>query len=666
MRVLYPKLLVPTPSWRGRVFAFACLSTVAATFTLAPAVPRAEIVDLRAGTRTSLYGGGFGQGTTDGDFYGWAMAFGDVDGDGFTDFVSSSANAEGPSDEQDHEYDVYLIFGRPHAELDSVYAVDTPGGADIVFYKGGFALACADLDNDGYDDLMLAEEELFVLFGRPRHEFRTVYNFNGDSAAYTPPDIRVIGSSKLGGGVIGLLNLQFDLVARSLVSGDINNDGFADVVFGNHVACDPPGTCVNGAAYIIFGRPRPTFPPVIDVDYRTALPHPDVLVLGDTNERYPTNLAVGDLDGDGVADLVASTMEGWGENNTNPGIGEVHGWWGKREWRAVYDTQIDDFDFSLKGTPDFRGYTLGYRVTTGDLDGDGRDDLIVGSLDGYGSLLPSDRRDAGEYRILFGRPRALWPRWGTAVDMTDVLVLGASGGDALGDLALEWGICFSMATGKHDADAFDDLLIGAGLAHRPDDGTRPGAAYLLRGRPRSQWQPFIDLHDTFETIVYGVDYTGSPGYQYDLTGFMTAMGDLDGNGRDELFIAAPFADGPDNSIPDCGEIYVVFDSDAGAPTSETSPAPVRPIHLTNFPNPFNTSTTFRLSAPQGESVSLTVYDTRGREIAHLLAHTPMIGDEQDVVWTAFDQEGRTLPTGIYFVMLRAGKESYARKVLLAR
>jgi hypothetical protein len=70
-------------------------------------VDAAEIADLRNGTRTSLYGGGFGQGTTAGDFYGWAMAFGDIDGDGFTDFLSSSANSEGPNDaHSNHEHDV--------------------------------------------------------------------------------------------------------------------------------------------------------------------------------------------------------------------------------------------------------------------------------------------------------------------------------------------------------------------------------------------------------------------------------------------------------------------------------------------------------------------------------------------------------------------------------
>jgi hypothetical protein len=650
-------------------------------------VDAAEIADLRNGTRTSLYGGGFGQGTTAGDFYGWAMAFGDIDGDGFTDFLSSSANSEGPNDaHSNHEHDVYLIFGATRTELDSLYAVDTPGGADIVFYKGGFAMACGDIDGDGYDDVMLAESVyytdpmqagVYIVFGAPRDQLRRVYNFDSGRADFTPPDLHIVGSPKLGGDVIDILNFGYDAVARTLVSGDVNGDKFDDIVVGNHKACDPPGTCQDGAAYIIFGRPRDQFPAIIDVDYRTSLPHPDVVILGDTNDGYPFNLVLGDLDGDGIDDLLASTS-GWGENNTTPGLGEIHGWWGKRVWNPLYDTQVDDFDFALQGAPGvdgIGGYGLGYRMVTGDLDGDGRDDLIVGSDRGYTAILPQDRRVMGEHRILFGRARALWPKWGNAVDMTDVLIIGANTGDVLVD-ALQWGICFSFATGNRDGDTYDDLLIGAGQAYRPDDPnpTRSGAGYWIRGRPRSQWDPLIDLRDEPDIIIYGVDgcdgvgNCGGTGFRgYDLLGFVTAMGDIDGNGRDELFIAAPFADGPNNSTPECGEIYVIYDDESLIAAPESSLRSLaRSALLPNYPNPFTSSTTFRIQTRPGESISLTVYDALGREVARPLSPTSATADDQEFVWTAVDASGRALPSGIYFVKLRAGAESHARKVFVVR
>lgn len=626
------------------------------------------VFDLREGARTSLYGGGFGQGTQVGDFYGWAMALGDVDGDGFTDFISSSANADGPNDTHGPQKDAYLVFGGPHAEMDSLYAVDA-GDADIIFYRAGFGIVCDDIDNDGFDDLVFAEHEISILFGRPRDQFLDTYSFKTDSPGYTPPDIYIVGSLWLGGAVHNILNFGYDTVGRSLVSGDLNDDGFADIVFGNHAFCDLPGTCLNGAAYVLLGRPRAELPSLVDVDYSSSSSHPDIRFLGDTNEGYPFNLAIGDLDGDGIDDLVASAS-GWGENNTTPGLGEINGWWGKRDWKPVYDTQVDDFDFALQGTHDADGdnaYGVGYRIEIGDLDGDGRDDLILGDERGYRAALPADRRSMGEYRIIFGRSRALWPKWGEAVDMTDVLVLGASTVDALVDVGNDWGICFSLSTGDRDGDGHEDLLIGAGHARRSDDATRPGSAYLLQGRPRSQWEPLIDLRDDYDVIVYGADYTGSPGRQYDLLGFMTEMGDIDGNGKDEMFIAAPFADGPNNSIPDCGEIYVIYDSDTGTPTSgPTRPPLARASLLSNYPNPFNASTTLRLQAPRSSLVSLTIYDALGREVARPIVGATMVGDEMEFLWDAVDDRGRALPSGVYFVKLRAANESHSRKVLLVR
>src|SRR5262245_42661018 len=136
---------------RSRHFLQVCSKLLSPFFllALAPSLAlSAEIVDLKNGARTWLYGDRYNGYPPNGDFYGWAMAFGDIDGDGYTDFLSSSGNSEGPNDQHEPGQDVYLIFGGPRSEIDSVYAVDKPGGADIVFYGCGFAMACADINND--------------------------------------------------------------------------------------------------------------------------------------------------------------------------------------------------------------------------------------------------------------------------------------------------------------------------------------------------------------------------------------------------------------------------------------------------------------------------------------------------------------------------------------
>lgn len=643
-----------------RALLTICSFAVAATFAvgMAPRSASSEVIDLRDGARTTFFGGEDAAGQ--GDAYGWAMAFGDVDGDGWTDFLCSSANAEGPNDAHaSHEQDVYLFFGRDRTEFDSLYAVDAPGVADIVFYHGGFSMACSDIDGDGYDDVILSEiyriPASYVIFGAPRQELRSVYDFEEGHYDYTPPDLVVVGSSMLGGSILT------NLVSHSLVSGDVNDDGYSDIVIGNYQGADGLAGRTGGATYIIFGRPRDRMPRVIDVDYGSELPHPDVVIYGESSEEYPFTLAIGDLDGDGTDDLVASTMRGLGEEHNAPG--EIHGFWGKREWKSVYDTQIESFDFAFHGAS---GFSIGYRLATGDLDGDGRDELILGAATHHPDALPDERRNMGEYRILFGRPRGMWPKWSDAIEMTDVFILGAETGEALNlNGPRHWGIAFSLATGNRDGDGFDDLLIGAGHGRRPD-GSVTGRAYLLRGRPRGAWPPFIDLRDGYDTILYGVNSGGSPGYQFDLFGYTTGMADIDGTGLDELFIAAQFADGPDNSSSDAGEVYVIYDADTAAVVPVAEAPPPRAALLANYPNPFNPATTLRFRAPRGALVSLTIYDALGREVARPVVRERMLDEEKEIRWEARDGGGRPLPSGVYFVKLRAGVEVHARKVLLVR
>ncbi len=292
------------PSGRLLLAVFA-----AVILTNAVASRASSVIDLRDGARTTFYGGRFTGTPSVGDFYGWAIAFGDIDGDGYQDFISSSTNSEGPDDQHiGREHDVYVFFGRPRAEIDSLYAIDDPGVADIVIYRGGLALACDDLDNDGYDDLVLAEEGGYVIFGAPREQLRRVYDLDETFTGYTPPDVRILGSYQLGGAP-RYGDSPFDFaVALALVSGDVNGDGYADIVIGDPRATS--GRWGGGAVFIIFGRARNAFPAVIDTDLSTAFAHPDVAIIGKSFNHYPFHMTIGDFDGDDTDDLVTLTV--WG------------------------------------------------------------------------------------------------------------------------------------------------------------------------------------------------------------------------------------------------------------------------------------------------------------------------------------------------------------------
>lgn len=85
----------------------------------------------------------------------------------------------------------------------------------------------------------------------------------------------------------------------------------------------------------------------------------------------------------------------------------------------------------------------------------------------------------------------------------------------------------------------------------------------------------------------------------------------------------------------------------------------------NYPNPFNPTTTISFRLPVMLPVRLTVYDAVGREVRTLL--NKRVGGGQHVVqWDGQDDRGRSVASGVYFYRLKAGGFLETRKMLLMR
>lgn len=89
-------------------------------------------------------------------------------------------------------------------------------------------------------------------------------------------------------------------------------------------------------------------------------------------------------------------------------------------------------------------------------------------------------------------------------------------------------------------------------------------------------------------------------------------------------------------------------------------SPTNFLLLQNYPNPFNPTTTIEYDLPSDMEGSLIVYDMFGREIS-MLASGKLAAGKQKVVWDA-----SSLPSGMYFCRLRAGKLSETRKLILTK
>ena len=210
-------------------------------------------------------------------------------------------------------------------------------------------------------------------------------------------------------------------------AGDVNGDGFADVLLSDHYA---NGVAPDGGDVGQAGRVALFFGPVSGV---RSIVSADVLIVGQaSSEMAGIGLACGgDLDGDGLADVVVGTL--WG----------IHVYGGP----LAGEITTAEADVSLAGA--------GYPVERGgDTNGDGHLDLLVGSEDDGGT---------GKAFVAMGPFTA---------DSSLTSVSATLAGDHERDLT---GRALSSA-GDVDADGFDDVLVGA-----PGAGDSGGSAYLLLG-----------------------------------------------------------------------------------------------------------------------------------------------------------------------------------------
>jgi hypothetical protein len=101
--------------------------------------------------------------------------------------------------------------------------------------------------------------------------------------------------------------------------------------------------------------------------------------------------------------------------------------------------------------------------------------------------------------------------------------------------------------------------------------------------------------------------------------------------------------------------------------NETESQPTTYQLYQNYPNPFNPETTIEYEIPSNEKaemikVTLKVYDALGREVATLVDEYKRPGKYSSTFYTLRS----TLPSGVYFYQLTAGKFSQVRKAVLIR
>lgn len=544
-------------------------------------------------------------------------AAGDVDHDGYDDFLIAASNADGLGAAFDAGR-VYLLYGSPDPDFE-INLADTDVRRTVFIGEDLNDLisdvAAGDINGDGYNDIIIGAQ-----FGdgpqNQRENSGQVYVIWGG------PDLgETIELGSVGDGGMRVWGADPADSTGSAVSyiGDLNNDGFGDfaVAAPNAESIDNSRE-LAGEATIIFGGPSlPT-----EIDLATATSGVMRIYGADSRDGFRIGLSSqGDFNGDDVDDLAIGFPYGSGVSNEILRAGEVHLIYGREDLPGSLDL-VNGADVTIFGA--FESGFAGSRLDSrGDVNGDGLTDLLIGAPEAATNI--NNRPDAGQSYLIWGG-ESLPP----VIRISD---LGGSGVRFLGSDAGDRAGADVSIVGDLNADGFDDIAIGA----TSGDGGTPvlrqssGEVFLILG---GELNGDIDLRDR-ESVALVL---AGPAFGDQLGNSISGVGDTNGDGFDEFAVGASLSHSFNDSIGDGGEAYLIPGISLFAAEVPTVTSPVGRISGRDAKITWT------------EAAKAVSYELWLQRIG--AASNPFL-NEKEIVGTEF--ESTNLPLGRYRAWLRANR-----------
>lgn len=435
---------------------------------------------------------------------------GDINGDAIADALIGS-NGNPP---QYTGGAAFIFLGGTIVSCDMFTAPDAcapdtsiSGGAASDTLGTSVSIA-GDLNADGYEDIIVGAPDADAEggLGADRGEAYIWYGSSSGIAdcdlATCDPDVLINGST------------DFDRLGTSVAgAGDVNGDGYGDVIVGVPVHAEP-GLVAAGEALIFYGS-----------DLTSVMAEGDAseVVVGTAiNEALGGTVAGGqDVNADGYEDVaIYSLIYAFVYEGSASGLGCAAG--GSCTPSAtIEEAAASDFGGDIK--------------LIGDVNGDGYDELLIGARAASDGVT-----NPGRAYLMLGGPDGI-DDCDLALGCADATISGVTDGDNLGS---------AVAGGDFNGDGFADLAIGA--RNYLDGIINPGAAFMLLGGTGGIADCVVNAGCVDATILGTVNISR-------LGQSASAGGDINGDGFEDLMLGAPSA----GAAPGGGSVHVFYGKTGG-------------------------------------------------------------------------------------------------------